>query len=247
MNYLSKYSSNYFLKDIFRYLLSNINYNNNVLIDIIYEKNPYKYIYQLDLSEQNLNELPDLSKYTNLKYLNCSYNNITLLNNLPDSLEVLICCSNSILCLPDQLPPNLIHLNCFLNAIHKLPENLPPTLKYLNCACNLLLNLPKRLPPNLIHLNCFGNYITHLSSLPNTLMYLDCYKNDLITLPYLPDTLVTLYAFNTICISSNSSSIYPITEDRILNIKIINIINRFREIYYTKKYGYKLFVYLQKN
>ena len=49
----------------------------------------YYTIEELDLSKQGLTELPDLTKYTNLKKLDCSWNQLTHLDNLPINLTTL--------------------------------------------------------------------------------------------------------------------------------------------------------------
>ena len=54
----------------------------------------YSSITELDLSHKRLTQLPDLSKYTNLKKLNCSSNLITSLDNLPPSITELLCYNN---------------------------------------------------------------------------------------------------------------------------------------------------------
>ena len=54
----------------------------------------FENITELDLSNKGLNELPDLSKYTNLKKLNCQGNCIARLDNLPPGLQKLNCCYN---------------------------------------------------------------------------------------------------------------------------------------------------------
>ena len=82
-------------------------------------------IEELDLSKQGLIELPDLTKYTNLKKLNCSENKLTHLDNLPISLTILYCGANLITCL-DNLPINLIELNCYNNP---LTYDFNPTLE----------------------------------------------------------------------------------------------------------------------
>jgi Leucine-rich repeat (LRR) protein len=56
----------------------------------------YENITELDLSNKGLNELPDLSKYTNLIKLDCYYNNIVALDNLPPGLQKLDCQGNAI-------------------------------------------------------------------------------------------------------------------------------------------------------
>lgn len=59
--------------------------------------NNYSSITELDLSNKVLRELPDLSKYTNLKILDCSNNNITHLDHLPLSLTTLYCSNNPLI------------------------------------------------------------------------------------------------------------------------------------------------------
>ena len=92
-------------------------------------------ITELDISNKDLTELPkDIAKYTNLKILNCSFNQITSLDNLPLRLEILYCWNNNITSL-DNLPPTLKELNCSYNQIINL-DNLPPSLKVLYCYQN---------------------------------------------------------------------------------------------------------------
>ena len=54
----------------------------------------YSTITELNLSYNGLTELPDLSKYTNLKMLYCHYNKLTNLDNLPSTLTYLNCSNN---------------------------------------------------------------------------------------------------------------------------------------------------------
>jgi hypothetical protein len=77
----------------------------------------YSTVIELDLSNQELTELPDLILYTNLKILKCNYNKLTNLDNLP---------------------PTLTELHCFNNAITNL-DNLPPSLQILYCNNNPLI------------------------------------------------------------------------------------------------------------
>ena len=91
----------------------------------------FENITELDLSNQKLNELPDLSKYTNLKKLICNNNNIAALDNLPPGLQTLHCQGNAIARL-DNLPPGLQTLHCTRNKFVAL-DNLPPGLKELDC------------------------------------------------------------------------------------------------------------------
>lgn len=69
---------------------------------------------ELDLSNQGLFVLSDLSCYKNLTKLICSGNNLTLLDNLSDTIIVLDC-SNNQLKLLDNLPDSIIEVRCSNN------------------------------------------------------------------------------------------------------------------------------------
>ena len=97
----------------------------------------YENITELDLSNKGLDKLPDLSKYINLKKLDCRSNNIVALDNLPLGLQTLYCGGNAIARL-DNLPPGLQILKCGWNKLVAL-DNLPPGLKKLYCTNNPLI------------------------------------------------------------------------------------------------------------
>ena len=63
-------------------------------------------ITSLNLYCRQLLELPDLRLYNNLQMLNCSFNILKNLDNLPFSLKKLYCRINELTCL-DNLPPDL--------------------------------------------------------------------------------------------------------------------------------------------
>lgn len=50
---------------------------------------------KIDLSNKNLNELPNLSRFYNLKVLNISNNKIKSIQSLPSNLIVLFCNKNT--------------------------------------------------------------------------------------------------------------------------------------------------------
>ena len=111
-------------------------------------------ILTLDISGKGITSLPDLTRFTNLKKLNCSRNNLTSLPNLP---------------------PNLTELNCYGNQLNLLPT-LPPKLEVLTCYMNKLTSLPT-LPQNLTLLYCYENNLTSLPNLPPNLKTFYGYYN----------------------------------------------------------------------
>ena len=118
---------------------------------------PYNYesITTLNISNKNLTELPSwVSECKNLEKLNCSFNKITLLNNLPPTLNELYCNNNKITNL-NNLPQTLKILYCSSNIITQL-DNLPLTLKELSCGWNQITQLDN-LPENVNLLWCINN------------------------------------------------------------------------------------------
>lgn len=172
-------------------------------------------ITRLNLSGQGLYELPDLSEYTNLYYLNCSQNHLVSLVGLPPSIKLVHCANNEITSL-DSLPRGVKWLYCKNNSIRYL-DHLPCDLDYLNCSDNVLTsldNLPRKLnsvncsnnrittltylPPHLTVLNCCSNQIERLDNIPNTIKFLYCSNNQIRFLNFLPPKLEMLHCKNTL-------------------------------------------------
>ena len=80
--------------------INTINLLNNYPFDII----------KLDLSYKQINGILNLDKFCNLTELNCYRNQITNLDNLPNSLIKLYCNGNKITNL-NNLPNSLTELN----------------------------------------------------------------------------------------------------------------------------------------
>lgn len=137
----------------------------------------------LDISKRRLRELPDLSRFENLRVLDCSNNNIQRIRNLPDTLEQLIC-SNNIITTIHRLPDNLQIFICDNNDLIRLPP-FPDYLNIIQCSNNDLTTLPA-LPNGLTVLDCSRNRIAHLPALPDSLNVLKCNNNhleEIITFP----------------------------------------------------------------
>jgi Leucine-rich repeat (LRR) protein len=127
---------------------------------------------RLDLSEQNLNELPE---------------------NLPPNLKILKVSRNHLTQLPENLPPNLEQLSVSGNQLTQLPENLPPNLKFLYAVDNQLTYLPIKLPVNLKFLLLNNNQLTEIDKgqfqLLQHLKHLELNFNNIKEILYLPPSL----------------------------------------------------------
>ena len=138
----------------------------------------------IDISGQNLWVFPTelISRFQNLKRLNCSKNNLTSLPSFNNSLRCLYCSNNLLTSLP-PLPTNLRSLYCNFNRLTSLPS-LNNSLFEIYCHNNRLTSLPS-LPPSLQILDCGSNQLTMLPPLNNSLTYLYCHNNQLTSLPSL--------------------------------------------------------------
>ena len=63
-------------------------------------------ILTINIEFKHIISFPDLTKFKNLKELNCSNNQLTSLPTLPQNLEILYCFNNQLTSLP-TLPQNL--------------------------------------------------------------------------------------------------------------------------------------------
>ena len=99
---------------------------NDSLIDI----NACHNITSIDCSSSEINNLDGIIYFENLTHLNCSYNQITQLPELPSNLIYL----NSSHCINlstiESFPHSLEYIDCSYNQINILPD-LPSNLKEL--------------------------------------------------------------------------------------------------------------------
>lgn len=108
----------------------------------------------INVENYNIKILPNISKFNNLIYLNCSYNKLEILpDDLPDSLEYIDCRMNYIKSLPSKMSKSLKTLNCSYNFIEEIPDTLPNSLKKLICIKNKLIKLPNFFGVNMTYVN----------------------------------------------------------------------------------------------
>ena len=151
------------------------------------------------LSRQ-ISSLQGIELFPNLTTLNCSFNEIT---ELP------------------QLPPKLTTLNCAGNNIAELP-NLPTTLTTLDCAGNDLSSFDfSRLSnlKNLEELDCSYNKMKELINLPTTLTTLRCAGNDLSSFDF--SKLTNLTNLEKLDCSSNNLAVFDVP--KLNNLKILDL------------------------
>ena len=78
-------------------------------------------ITSINVSNQDLIYLPDLSRFKNLEVLHCYGNKLTSLPSLNENLKELYCSYNQLTSLP-SLNENLKILNCSNNQLTSLPS-----------------------------------------------------------------------------------------------------------------------------
>lgn len=122
-----------------------------------------------NISDRNINGNLDVIKFNKVTKLKCKNCKITRLLNLPNSL-ILDCYYNELIEL-NNLPDGLKFLNCSFNKITEL-DNLPNTLIELNCYSNKIKQL-NNLPNGIIMLEYGSNKIKYLNKLPNSLEFID--------------------------------------------------------------------------
>ncbi len=190
-----------------------------------------EYVTEIDVSNKNLTNLPNLTRFKKLELLRCDNNRLTMLPALPNHLQKLYCYHNQLTSLP-TLPNNLQILHCSKNKISLLPP-LPNNLEKITCDDNQLRSLPT-LPNNLQNLRCYHNKLTSLPTLPNSLKLLHCTNNRLHLLPDLPNNLQAFYC--------NHNPIYStIGGDRDIHTARLRLrkLNNIKDLYYALKFKSK--------
>ncbi|MFN8274364.1 MAG: leucine-rich repeat domain-containing protein [Flavobacteriaceae bacterium] len=127
----------------------------------------------------------DLTGLNNLKYLDCSENELTTINGigLTAALEFLVCRENNIATIDVSEFPNLKTLNCPYNQLTTLDVHGLVNLQYFYCYNNQLTSLNMSGLDSLINLECSNNQLTTIDvSAMHNLTTLSCYNNQLTTM-----------------------------------------------------------------
>ena len=149
----------------------------------------------LNINSSNISDLTSIEYFTNLKYLNCDSNQITILNITNNiSLTFLSCRFNQLTTIDLTNNTNLITLACNYNIITALSVNNLINLDTLNCSNNLLTSIAINNLTNLTSFTCKNNQLSALNVINNTnLSYLSCEYNQLTSLDV--STNINLYSF----------------------------------------------------
>ena len=189
-----------------------------VIEDSLLDINSAKQITEMDCSSEQISNLDGLQFFENLNHLNCSYNPITKLLEVPSKLNHLDISHCINLDSIGQLPNTLTYFDCSYNQLKKLP-NLPLHLDQLLCSSNVIEYIPY-LPKQLTHIDCSFNQLTELPELPNSLDIINCSYNYIRELPDLPPDLGLTYNNPLNIFNNNIECVGEYTEifDELLSI-----------------------------
>lgn len=182
-------------------------------------------ITSLDLYSKGIVNLEGIQYFTKLETLDCSFNYLSVIKDLPVSLTELVANANRIETI--EFTENLIHVELNLNLIESIPS-FPLGLNYFTAAGNKIKVLPE-LPSTLRKLYINFNDLSTMPSLPEAMSDLDCSGNKLTKLPYIPGTIDTLYCTNNFLRSLPEipaqaflSASYNCYKDEYLNSIVLN-------------------------
>ncbi|MDR2205142.1 MAG: leucine-rich repeat domain-containing protein [Flavobacteriaceae bacterium] len=138
----------------------------------------------LNVENKNISSMQGIEYFTNVKYLQCGYNQITALdvsNN--DALIWLICRNNMISTLDVSDKTTLTYINCGFNQLSALDVSNNINLTMLYCGSNHIETLSVSNNAALTQLYCDNNQLTALDVSNNpALTTLSCGMNQFTTL-----------------------------------------------------------------
>lgn len=161
---------------------------------------------EIDISKQNLEIMPDLSKYVCLKRLYCNHNKLTHLS--------------------DNLSDSITHIYADNNCLMDLPKKYPKGLKVFWLFNNYLFGRIENLSDNLEVLRIYNNRITGFDKFPTTLKLLNCVNNDLEVLPDLPKGFESLECIGNRKLYHTYPELYKYTNGHIYSKDIVNYVNK---------------------
>jgi Leucine-rich repeat (LRR) protein len=156
----------------------------------------------LDISSNKIKGSLVLTNLPNLQELNCSHNQITVIEGLElPKLQHLNCSSNKITTIEGLELPNLQQLSCSKNQITEIERLKLPNLQTLYCSRNQITEIEGLELPNLQTLYCSRNQITEIEGLNlSNLQILYCSENQITTIEglQLPKLQILQCSFNQI-------------------------------------------------
>lgn len=183
------------------YLVGNTAINTNADTDIQVTE-ATAYTGSILAASQGISDLTGIEAFTNLTYLDCSYNTLTTMDvSACTALTTLHCHSNQLTGLNVNSNTNLTDLNCGGNSIATLSVANNTALTNLSCHQNQLSSLDVSTNVNLISLSFFSNSVSSINLSSNTaLTTLGCSSNSLSSLDLSNNNAITTLAcaFNSI-------------------------------------------------
>lgn len=140
-----------------------------------------KNIKKLVLVNQNLTNLEGIENFTELEELNCSNNNLIILD-LSNNIKIkdLNCQNNDIVELKIYKNKSIKNLDCSNNNINFIDLTNSLDLENFDCSKNDLTKLFLKKCKNLVILNCFRNKLKNVDvSENNNLISLNCFNDEL--------------------------------------------------------------------
>lgn len=194
-----------------------------IIIDLL------KQIEFLDLSNNNLTQLPDLFNYPNILYLNVSFNNIEQ-HILDNNLIELTCHNNKIKSIKSD---KLTHLSASNNQIDLLdiPEikiliisynnlNWIPNyinLKYLECIQNQINKIDNMLELEELYIG--NNNLVSIKNMPK-LKILNCVNNPINKINYFPKLKTLMSSITKISSQYIVSNISKVKSEYLINFDV---------------------------
>ena len=182
---------------------------------LVCSKNPLNYLYSfassslmyLDCSYNYISSLPQLP--TSMSYIDCSYNYIGNITTLPLSLSYFNCSNQNgqLTSLPSILPSGLTVFLAGNNPTlpsSSIPSILPDTITTMSFDNDSLINNISYLPMSLSYLSVNNTNISSLPTIPQNVLYLSAQSCSLSTLinPFSMDDIAESLLYNAINYSS---------------------------------------------